>query len=248
MHIPFEDPTSLGLVIDVAEDIGVSRIVINGDLVDFYSINAHGPKSPLVLESLESELFAAYEFLKDLRKRFPKIPIVYNMGNHEHRLTRFILKNCKAFHNIVSIEKQLFLENLNIEYREYNRKYQLEETNLFIQHSPPSYSVNAAMTSLKTKLDTSSIYGCTHRVQKACLTGDSGNVHSVWMNGWLGSTTLTEGHREVFSYAKGHNNWQQSFMIVTVDNGKEFFVDQIDIKPNGKKRSCVVEGSLYEKV
>lgn len=238
----------MGLVIDIAQDIGVNRIIINGDLLDFYSVNMHGPKHPTVMESLESELFAGYEFLQDIRKRFPNVEIIYNFGNHENRLDRWILKNCRSLFNIVTVAKQLHLDSLDIDYREYNRRYQLEKTNLFIQHSPPSYSVNAAMTSLTKKLDISTIYGCTHRSQKVSLTGGSGSVHSTWCNGWLGSTTLSEEHREVFSYAKGHENWQQSFSIITVDEGVHFFVDQIDIKTIGEKRACVVNGFLYEKI
>lgn len=243
-HMPWHG-RSLELIISIAEDIGVDRIIINGDLADFYNISRYA-KNPDVQATLEDELFSVQEFLIDLRKRFPKIEIMYIFGNHEQRLNSYIADKCKPFWNIVRLPSQLNLELLKIDFIEYNRKYQLEKTNLFIQHSPPSYSENAAMTSLKRKSDTSFIYGCTHRIQHATKTGESGEIYSTWLNGWCGSTKLSSEHMEVFSYAKGHENWQAGFSVATVINGVDFFVDQYLIKESDKKVSCVVNGFLYE--
>ena len=136
----------------------------------------------------------------------------------------------------------LDLERLNIEFYHYNYCYQLEETNLYIQHSPPSYGQNGARTSLLTKLDASFIFGCTHRKQMSSMTGHSGEVYSVYFNGWLGTTTASAEHKRVFSYAKGHQNWQHSAIVVTVLDGKKHFVEQIDIKDE----CLILDGNIYE--
>ena len=148
------------------------------------------------------------------------------MGNHEYRLDRFILNNCKAFHNIVTIDKQLHLDHYNIDWIPYNECYRVDETNLYIQHSPPSYGVNGARTSLLKKHDRSFIWGCTHRIQKAAITGASGQEHYAYFNGWLGSTSLTPEHKEVFKYTKNHEEWQAGFALVDVIEGREFQVTQ----------------------
>jgi hypothetical protein len=238
LHIPFHDPVATQLVLDAFEDIGIDRLVINGDALDFYNVNMHGPKHPEVQENLEDEFYAGHEFFSNLKKRFKNI--VFIMGNHEDRLDRFILKHCKPFSNIVTVEKMLDLSG--IEVVPYNQEYKLENTKLRIQHSPPSYSKNGAMVSLERKMDLSHIYGCSHRVQHACKTGGSGEVYNVWYNGWLGSTRLSKQHRRVFSFAKGHENWQQCASLVTVVNKKMFHVEQSQIINN----TIRLNGNLYE--
>lgn len=242
VHIPFHDSRALALVLDIFEDIGCDRLIINGDLLDFYGVNMHGPKSPLIENSLEDELIAGREFISQLRHRFKKQHIVYLFGNHESRLNRFILQHCKAFWNILTVEKYLYLDDNNIEWHPYNHKYRLEKTNCYIQHSPPSYGVNGARTSLLKKLDQTYIYGCTHREQKAFVTAGSGQVHGAYFNGWLGSVNETKEHQEVFSYIKGHSDWQQCFSIVTVENEKDFHINQYSIR----NHKVVVDGSLYQ--
>ena len=242
VHAPFHDTKALSLVLDVAEDIQVDRIVINGDLLDFYDINSHGAKHPDIMQKLDNEIDWGIEFFQNLRKRFKEQEIVFIFGNHEYRLDRFIMNNCPAFWNIIKLEKMLRLDELNIEWHQYNDYIRLENTNLFVQHSPPSYGVNGARTSLLKKMDCNYIWGCTHREQHCAITGASGETYRAWFNGWLGSTTASKEHKRVFSYAKGHQNWQQCFSIVNIYKGKEFHVTQVPIKNN----RCFVDGALYE--
>ena len=227
-------------MINVAKDVNLNEIVINGDLLDFYNVNSHGPKHPDIIDTLESEIADGREFLTQLRATFPKTKIHFIYGNHEDRLDRFIVKNCRAFHSMVKLETQLNLNGLNITWQPYNSYYQLSK-NLRVQHSPPSYGVNGARTSLLTKLDMSYIWGCTHRIQHATVTGASGEIYEAFFNGWMGSTTLSDQHERVFSYAKKHENWQQCFSIVDVV-GDDHFVNQCLIK-NGR---VVFEGKIYE--
>jgi predicted phosphodiesterase len=222
-HWPYHDPRALEICVQIAEDEGVDEIIINGDLADFYSINMHSSPHPEVVHTLEDELCEVRMFLEYLRSRFPKIKIMYIMGNHEDRLERFVLKHTKVFHNILRFENQLMLDNLKIDWIPYNQYYEVIPNKLRVQHSPPSYGVNGARTSLLKKLDCSYIYGCTHRMQHACQTTASGEVVHAWFNGWLGSTTLSKAHKRVFSYAKGHENWQQCAGIIEIYEDKWWF-------------------------
>jgi hypothetical protein len=236
------------LVLDAFEDIAIDRLVINGDLLDFININLHGPKHPDVKSTLQDEILAGREFFEELRDRFPKIHIVFLYGNHEDRLDRFILKNAKVFWDICRLEVMLNLEALNVEFYEYNHKYQLENTSLFIQHSPPSYGVNGARTSLLTKLDENYIFGCSHREQHAAVTTGSGQVYRCWFNGWLGSRTITREAEKIFSYAKGHTNWQACAGVAYVIDGVDFTYNQfaIDTIEQDKRYRLLLEGSFYE--
>lgn len=241
VHLPFHDPRAVNLVLDIFESMGIHRLIINGDLLDFLNISLHGPKHPDIQETLENELFSGQEFLSNLRKRFKGVEIVYLFGNHEDRLNRFIIQKCPAFWNVLRLETQLNLDSLDIHYLPYNGFYQLEDSKLRIQHSPPSYGINGTMTSLYNKLDHDYMYGCTHRMQHSARTGASGAVYNAWFNGWLGSTSLTETHSHVFSFAKGHDNWQQCAAVIATIDGQTTHVHQFPII----NYSAYVGGDLY---
>lgn len=242
LHIPWHDVKAVNLCLDILDDRKLDRLILNGDVLDFYNVNMHGPKSPLVQQTLEDELEAGREFVEKLRKRFPKLEIIWTEGNHLTRLNRFIIKHAKPFWNLLVAEKHLELERHNIKFIPYQRPYQIENTNCFVVHSPPSYGQNGARTSLLKKMDQTFIYGCTHRQQSAFQTGASGEVYGAYFNGWLGSVDATDEHREVFSYAKGHQNWQQCFIIVNVIDGTEYHVNQYSIR----NHRVVVDGYLYD--
>lgn len=248
LHGPFEDKRKLDLCFDVFEHLGVGHIILNGDVLDFYSINAHGPKHPDVKENLESEFAWGIKFFKDLRDRFPKAKITFNAGNHEYRLDRFIMKYCPHFWNMLKLKNMLRLEELNIDYNEYNEAYKIPNSELYVQHSPPSYSENAAKTSLKKKVDCDHIWNCSHRTDMAVMTGGTGNVYTSYINGWFGAKTIIHDlqkempeNRKVFNFAKNHESWNTSFCIASIVNGKHD-VQQILIKDY----RCSVGGIVYE--
>lgn len=241
LHIPFHSTSAVNLVMSVAKDVQVDEIIINGDLLDFYNINSHGPKHPHVISSLEDEIYEGRTFLEELRDLFPKAKIHFIYGNHEHRLDRFIMQYCKAFFNLVKLESMLNLKGLKIDHTPYNSPLKVCP-DLYVQHSPPSYGVNGARTSLLKKHDASFIWGCSHRVQHATITGHTSNIYQAWFNGWLGSTSQSKSHKEVFSYAKEHHEWQQAFSIVDCHNSK-WQNNQVVIR---EEKYCFLDGAYYE--
>lgn len=244
LHLPFHDPDVLALVLDVLEDVHIDRLVLNGDAVDFYNINSHGAKDPDVPELLEDEFNSLEKFLNEVESRITAEK-VFLCGNHEYRLDRFIMKQCPEFWNMLTLENHFNFKDRGWEHHPYNTEYQLENTNLYIQHSPPSYSENGAATSLKKKPGRSYIYGCTHRMQHAKVSVSQTEQYEVFFNGWLGSTDYSHAHERVFSYLKNHENWQQCFSLVSVVDGKHFSIDQIPIKRRDGKPWCMVDGHAY---
>ena len=112
-------------------------------------------------------------------------------------------------------------------------------------HSPPSYGENSASVSLRKKVDGNYLFACTHRIDSAYKTGVNGTLYRVYCNGWLGNKKkliewLKEVERDkkafsvrqIFSYAKNHENWQDCFSFVSVCDGF-FHVEQVPIE-NGR--------------
>lgn len=246
IHLPWCDLRALTLALEVMQDQNVECLIINGDLVDFYNLNAWGPKHIEVQSTLDDEIYSTLEFLDRVQKMFKEVIFIY--GNHEFRLERFVIKHCPVFWNHLKLEKMLNLEARGIKHVPYNERYRLGESGLFVQHSPPSYSENAASTSLRKKIDQDHIWGCTHRTDKVVKTGSSGKIYTSYMNGWFGSVGVIKDlqskmpeNRRVFSFTKNHESWNRSFSIAGVC-GKRHWVNQIVIKDY----SCMVGGNLYE--
>lgn len=243
IHIPFHNPKLTELVFSIAKDSlsPGDTIFLNGDIGDLYSLNSHGPTHPDVAETLHTEMVAIQEFISWLRREFPEQKIIYQLGNHEDRYDRWVVKHSKPFHGLLRFEDHLQLERYDIEYYPYNNAYQVPGTNIKIQHSPPSYSVNSARTSLVKNMGGRWIWGCTHRPDKAYLKGQGSSYHEAHCLGWLGSTDLTDKHKRVFSYRKGHDNWGHSFGQIDIVGNKSFITQTI-IRNN----SCVHNGIYYE--
>lgn len=246
LHIPFHDSRlvsveATGMIFDIAEDLAVDRILLNGDVLDCYNWNSYGIH-PAVQVDMETELYLGRCFFENLRERFPHTELVFCYGNHEARFEKWVIEKCKPVYNILRLDLELGLERLGIEWYPYQQTYTIESSNVKVVHSPPSYSVNGSRASLLKKIDQTFLYGCTHREQKSCITGGSGAVYSAYFNGWLGSVDETPSHQKVFSYRKGHVDWQQCFSIVTTIDEVESHVNQISIR----NHKCVVDGHLYD--
>lgn len=237
IHGPFHDPKLVDLVLTVATDC--THIFLNGDIFDFYWFSRYDKS--MIETTLEEEFNWGLEFFESLRKNFPDKKIIFNYGNHEARLDNWIMANAKAFTGWLTIENHLRLNDLGIEYYHYNNAYHVAGTDITIQHSPPSYSQNAARTSLIKKLSGAFIWGCTHRPDSAYLTSYDGRRHEAHCLGWLGSTNLTKDHEKVFSYTKGHDTWGNSFATIDII-GNEYFINHHLIK----NYKTVVNGFLYK--
>lgn len=241
VHGPWHDPFVVDAAMTAYADAGVTDIYINGDLLDFYNVNSHVKnKHPDVQTVLEDELCWGQLFLEKLRDTFPTQRIHFLYGNHEWRLERDVIQNSKHYYNLLLLHKQLRLKQLCIEWYPYNQAVGIV-ADLGVQHSPPSYSKNAAMVSLEQKSDITMIYGCTHREQTVAKTGGSGKVYRCRLNGWMGSTNLTPEHFEVFRYTKGHSNWQNACCLVDVYD-ETYFIHPMSFNGN----TTCLDGTFYE--
>ena len=213
----------MNLALDVFEDVGVTHIVLAGDTLDMYNVNAHGPKHPAIHTTLEDEINAGREFVEYLVNRFPGVHIIWMAGNHFFRLERFIVDKVPSFYNLFRLEKMLRLEELGVEFIPYNERIQLGQAELFVQHSPPSYSNNAAAASMVKKIDQSHIYGCSHRPDWSLKIGSSGRQYYTHMLGWFGDKGIFHRlqkempeNKKVFAFTKNHESWGRSFALASV--------------------------------
>lgn len=245
MHHPFNCSKSWALFLNIISDIEPDEIIINGDFEDFFAVNMYGPKHPDIVHTLETEIASVNLALDQIQESSPKSKIIYGFGNHAVRLERFVLDKVPLFYNFFNLKDMYMLEQRAIESFAYQDIWRVGKTELRLMHSPPSYGEVGSRTSLLKKPNSSWIFSCTHRVQMSSITDTNGKVHRCWFNGHMASTNETQEHKRVFSYAKGHENWQKCFGFGFHD-GEFFDYQQSLILESEGKTAAMVFGNYYE--
>jgi hypothetical protein len=219
-HIPFHDERAYNLCLETGYQADVDEIVILGDFVDFYAVNAHG-KRPGLSDLLQYEIDSGRNALAELRSMFPEAKIVFLIGNHCHRLERFISSRAPELYGLLDIKSLLGFDKLNITSIPYgpNQMYKVGGGKLLARHEPLGGGVHSAH-STAVKAGHSVIYGHVHRIQESQIVFIDGANHRGITCGWLG-----DQNHEVMQYVKNHHQWALGFAIVhTLPNGN-FFCD-----------------------
>jgi len=141
LHIPFHDQLSIDTALDYADKYKPTKIVILGDLVDFFKISRFPDAKKPGKKSVGQELTIAKEFLEELKERY-KCKIIYYEGNHEQRLSRYILNNASEIGELVEnlLPRILDFDKLGITY--LTRPFQIGRLNYLHGHEKPSGSYN----------------------------------------------------------------------------------------------------------
>lgn len=88
IHLPFHDKTALEAAVAHGVKIKADCVVLNGDILDCHSLSRF-EKDPRV-RTLKKEVDICNSFMEWLRHKFPKSPIIWRKGNHEHRYISYM--------------------------------------------------------------------------------------------------------------------------------------------------------------
>ncbi len=239
LHVPFHDQVCIGLIYKLIDDLSPDRIMINGDMLDFYSLSLFD-KNPYREQSLQDEIDMAVEILENFRMICPLAEIDFIEGNHEARLRKY-LNN----HSEISSLRSLKLENL-LHLKELNIKCikaKMEQRDNFVNIDDKllvghfnKVSKNSAYTAkaLLDQYNMSLIQGHVHR----------GGVHL--------KRTIKEDFFAIENYClcnldgveyMKHPNWQQGFTVLYIDkNSNDIHYNTVEIR----NKSFHFNGKLYE--
>ena len=98
IHIPFHDEKAVKAFVDYCKDIQPQAIILNGDVLDFYKLSRFVKgegRNPY------EEITECQELLKDIKSNCPNSEIYYIIGNHETRLTTYVLNNAPHLASLV---------------------------------------------------------------------------------------------------------------------------------------------------
>jgi metallophosphoesterase superfamily enzyme len=215
LQIPFEDTKAVELALDFIADIKPHGVVLNGDVVDCYSLSDFD-KDPLQKTTLANEI----EMAGRLMARLVKVPEKWwLLGNHEDRLRRALWRN-PAFADIKELAfPQLFhLADYGFQSMDYGEVLKLGH--LSVTHGDLVRAGSGATA--RAHLDrfgSSVLVGHTHRLAAVYRTNGTG-VHGAYENG-----SLCSQHPE---YIK-RPDWQLGWSVVHVGKGGLFTVQQIAV-------------------
>ncbi|AMV23409.1 hypothetical protein VT84_03300 [Gemmata sp. SH-PL17] len=102
IHAPYHDRTTLELAVREAKRRGVVGVLLNGDTLDSHEISSHDkdPSAPRYVEEVE----VGRKLLAWIRDQFPNARLVLKEGNHEERLSRYIIQRAPALFGLEGID------------------------------------------------------------------------------------------------------------------------------------------------
>lgn len=225
IHFPYHDKAALDTCLNYLDYVQPNVIVLNGDIVDFYSVSRFSkvPDAPLLKEEIEMLKM----FLEHLRNRFKAATIVFKVGNHENRLYRYIADRAVGLFglNELSLPSLFNLQEYNIDFADDMDSIQAGNLTIFHGHEfniPTSNAVTVSRSMLLRYLD-NIMFGHFHKSQEYMQTiGPKKNIQSISVGCLCGLSP----------YYSPYNLWNHGFALIDLDVNGTFVVENHKIINN----------------
>lgn len=230
VHVPYHSEKAVAATIAFLEEQDLAALVLNGDIADFYAISRY-MKDP-TQRDFKGELEAVREFVAWIRSRFPEIPIVYKLGNHEERWVHWLWQHAAEISDDprMSLGAWLDLDKHGLTLVEDQRPIMLGHLPVFHGHELPrgmAAPVNVAR-GVYMRLKGTGLVGHHHRTSTHAESDWRHRETGNWSCGCL--CDLTPEFSRV-------NSWNWGFAVATVHQGGEFDVQNYRVMLDGSVRS-----------
>lgn len=232
-HIPYHDEKAFNLMIRAAKAFKPDHVIIMGDFADFYSVSSHD-KSPDRTNHLDEEISVVTTKLWEVKK-LGAGNNVFIAGNHEDRLTRYLMQKAPELYRVATIERLLGLKEAGFKFVSYRQDYRLGK--LIMTHDTGKAGYNAHKQALDA-YHRSIVIGHTHRMGYMIQGDADGDRHVGCMFGWLGDKAQIDYMHNI----NATKDWTLGFGIGYMDK-KTGFVYLIPVPL--VRYTCVVEGKLF---
>lgn len=234
VHIPYHDVRAVDLMLSAMEDWKPDRVVIGGDFVDFYAVSSHD-KNPMRRNRLADEISEAVDMMWRIKK-LGATQHTYICGNHEDRLTRYLMQKAPELYDLLNIQSVLKLENLGFDFVPYKQHTQVGK--LYTTHDTGKAGPNAHKQALDA-FGHSVLINHTHRFGLIIQGDITGERRIGVMLGWLGDLNKVEYMHNI----NATKDWQLGFGLGYRDRK----TDIVYVVPTPIiNYTCMVEGKLYQ--
>lgn len=217
-HVPYHDSTTVRLAVEEARRRRAVGVLVNGDLLDSHELSHHDkdPSAPRYTEEVET----CGRMLAWLRSRLPQARLVYKEGNHEERLTRYLVQRAPALFGLEGFDLPgiLGLAGFGVEWVAGRRVAALGRLNVLHGHEYPggaSSPVNPAR-GLYLKARSVALCGHHHQTSEHHARDIRGRAEAAWSVGC--ACFLSPAYMPL-------NNWNHGFALVEVSADGGFAVD-----------------------
>lgn len=219
IHAPFHDKDAIQAILRFIPEFDPHRIVLNGDIQDFYSLSRFD-RDYERHESLDEEIAIGNRIRSQIRHAAPNADIIETEGNHEARLEAYLRRNVDTLAPILSLPKvkeamsmkSLFNHDLYDITGYGSEGFYLRE-NFRVKHG--EFARQDAGMSAKAQMlrgFTSGVSGHSHRLSRFPFRADGGRLFE-WFEG--GCLCLLDAE-----YIRGGvPNWEQGFIIGQFSTG-----------------------------
>lgn len=220
-HIPFHAKNGIETAIMQAKRNACKTFILNGDIVDFYSISRHPKRAKS--KKMQDEIAMVKQLFEYARYHLKNAEIVYKPGNHCNRFYSYISANCGEFEGLLSLQEMMGMKDYGIVEVKDDRPISFGEYLIFHGHelsrsfSPPN---NPAKTALD-KTNANVIVSHHHKT--------SNNVQPVGIGGFIKAHSLGCLCDLNFDYARV-NAWNHGFAMLECFQGGEIEVRNLVIQ------------------
>lgn len=230
VHVPYHSEIAVAAAVGHLKDQNLSALLLNGDIADFYAISRY-MKDPSQRD-FKGELDAVRAFIEWLRQEFPKIPIVYKLGNHEERWQAWLWEHAAEISDDprMSLRAWLNLDKHNVTLVEDKRPVMLGKLPVLHGHElhGGSSSVNVARGAYMRTLSTC-LVGHSHRTSNHAESDMWHHETACWSTGCL--CDLRPDYARI-------NRWNWGFAMATVHKGGAFDVQNFRVMSDGTVRTA----------
>jgi predicted phosphodiesterase len=222
VHFPYHSKKNLNIALEQMVKAGVDKLILNGDMVDFYGISRFSttPDMPM----LKDELAMAIDCMNQLRINLPDAEMFYKVGNHENRLYRYLTDRAAGLWGLdeLSLTNLFKLKDNNIKFVDDHEFILIGDLTVMHGHElgVSTAGMNVANTMFKRYLG-SLCFGHFHKTQdfyRTIATGVTQQSHGI---GAL--CDLAPQYRP-------YNDWNAGFAIVEFDSSGEYMFNNYRIE------------------
>lgn len=245
---PFHDERAMRLGIQAVAELFPDNIVLTGDMIDLPAMSRFEQRSGWQ-QSTQASIDRYHKFLAELRANAPNSRIIAVHGNHELRMDKMVrndaaellgIRRANAEHELAVLTLQYLVRYDDLEIESVdgypNATYWLEE-NLQVRHGTNTAKAGSNAAKYLREEDISTIYGHSHRVEKAEETKPNGRRVIMAspgclarINGYVPGVHFSTNERS--KVVERHENWQQG-LVVAQHNPRNHHIDIGSINEDG---------------
>lgn len=195
VHIPEHDRRVWATTLELLRDIQPTEVVLLGDFLEMASVSQHGGAE---LERLTEDFDAGKAALRQLREVVGEdCRMTYLEGNHESRLTRFLMHKAPSLRDSLSFQIGLELDKFDVEWIS-EAKQPITRGDLDLTHGHqdlrerPSKYHSGKMAEVYGRPERTVMYGHTHKPQVFTRPTVGGHATAIGLGcartlspGWL---------------------------------------------------------------